>query len=147
MIGIAGQLSSALIARSSMHRRRSLSLKYRLIFRKRSRGLARKFRELGKFPAVTRDIAMIVPDELSHEEISDVILARRNRCWKASSFSISSLAKTPRMFGAGKKVARISIDISRPKSDTDKRGSERGSREDSRAIAKRAGRGIARIVL
>ena len=28
-----------------------------------------KFRELDKFPAVTRDIAMIVPDETSHEKI------------------------------------------------------------------------------
>ena len=31
------------------------------------------FRELGKFPAVSRDIAMIVPEDLSHERIWEVI--------------------------------------------------------------------------
>ena len=31
--------------------------------------LATKFREIEKFPAVTRDIAMIVPEETSHQEI------------------------------------------------------------------------------
>jgi phenylalanyl-tRNA synthetase beta chain len=30
---------------------------------------AKKFRELERFPSVTRDIAMIVPDEISHEKI------------------------------------------------------------------------------
>jgi phenylalanyl-tRNA synthetase beta chain len=31
--------------------------------------LRKKFREIEKFPAVTRDIAMIVPEEISHEKI------------------------------------------------------------------------------
>jgi phenylalanyl-tRNA synthetase beta chain len=31
--------------------------------------LTTRFREIEKFPAVTRDIALIVPEELSHEEI------------------------------------------------------------------------------
>src|SRR5205809_7826789 len=30
---------------------------------------AKKFRELDRFPSITRDIAMIVPDEISHEKI------------------------------------------------------------------------------
>jgi phenylalanyl-tRNA synthetase beta chain len=30
---------------------------------------AKKFRELDRYPAITRDIAMIVPDEISHEKI------------------------------------------------------------------------------
>jgi phenylalanyl-tRNA synthetase beta chain len=30
---------------------------------------AKKFRELDRFPSITRDIAMIVPDEISHERI------------------------------------------------------------------------------
>src|SRR4029077_10191131 len=30
---------------------------------------ANKFREIEKFPAVTRDIAMIVPEEVPHEKI------------------------------------------------------------------------------
>ena len=32
-------------------------------------GLAKKFRELGRYPAITRDIAMIVPEKLTHTEI------------------------------------------------------------------------------
>jgi len=35
--------------------------------------LAKKFREIEKFPAVTRDVAMIVPEETSHEKILAVI--------------------------------------------------------------------------
>jgi phenylalanyl-tRNA synthetase beta chain len=35
--------------------------------------LAKKFLEIDKFPAVTRDIALIVPDELSHEKILSAI--------------------------------------------------------------------------
>ncbi len=31
--------------------------------------LAKKFRELARFPLITRDIAMMVPDEISHEKI------------------------------------------------------------------------------
>jgi phenylalanyl-tRNA synthetase beta chain len=30
---------------------------------------AKKFRELDRFPSITRDIAMVVPDEISHEKI------------------------------------------------------------------------------
>jgi phenylalanyl-tRNA synthetase beta chain len=36
-------------------------------------GLAKKFRELGRYPAITRDIAMIVPEKLTHTEILRVI--------------------------------------------------------------------------
>jgi len=32
-------------------------------------GSAKKFRELGRYPAITRDIAMIVPEKLTHAEI------------------------------------------------------------------------------
>ncbi len=34
---------------------------------------AKKFRELDRFPSITRDIAMIVPDEISHEKILRII--------------------------------------------------------------------------
>jgi phenylalanyl-tRNA synthetase beta chain len=36
-------------------------------------GSAKKFRELDRFPAITRDIAMIVPEKLTHAEILGVI--------------------------------------------------------------------------
>jgi phenylalanyl-tRNA synthetase beta chain len=38
---------------------------------------AKKFRELDRFPSVTRDIAMIVPDEISHENIVRTIQGPR----------------------------------------------------------------------
>ena len=34
-----------------------------------AKSTAKKFRELDRFPSVTRDIAMIVPDEISHDKI------------------------------------------------------------------------------
>jgi phenylalanyl-tRNA synthetase beta chain len=34
-----------------------------------AKSTAKKFRELDRFPSITRDIAMIVPDEISHEKI------------------------------------------------------------------------------
>src|SRR5262249_8658204 len=37
-------------------------------------GSAKKFRELDRYPAITRDIAMIVPGKLTHAEILRVIL-------------------------------------------------------------------------
>jgi len=36
-------------------------------------GLAKKFRELDRYPSITRDIAMIVPEKLTHAEILRVI--------------------------------------------------------------------------
>ena len=37
---------------------------------------AKSFREIEKFPAITRDIAMIVPEELSHEKIVAMMVGR-----------------------------------------------------------------------
>ena len=51
-------------------------------------GSAKKFRELDRYPAITRDIAMIVPEKLTHAEILRAIRrAMRNRCLKACSCS------------------------------------------------------------
>jgi phenylalanyl-tRNA synthetase beta chain len=36
-------------------------------------GSAKKFRELDRYPSITRDIAMIVPEKLTHAEIIRVI--------------------------------------------------------------------------
>ncbi|MGH8100558.1 MAG: hypothetical protein ACREIW_04625, partial [Chthoniobacterales bacterium] len=38
-----------------------------------TRALTTRFREIERFPAITRDIAMIVPENISHEEIERVI--------------------------------------------------------------------------
>jgi phenylalanyl-tRNA synthetase beta chain len=40
-------------------------------------GSAKKFRELDRYPSIARDIAMLVPDEISHEKILQTILAAR----------------------------------------------------------------------
>jgi phenylalanyl-tRNA synthetase beta chain len=67
-IGFAGQLSSA--KTNAAGPVFVAELHADLLLRDESRT---KFRELEKFPAVTRDIAMIVPDEISHEKILSAI--------------------------------------------------------------------------
>jgi phenylalanyl-tRNA synthetase beta chain len=68
MIGFGGQLSSAKSnAPGSVF---VAELHADLFLRDES---ARKFREIEKFPAVTRDIAMIVPEEISYEKILHAI--------------------------------------------------------------------------
>jgi phenylalanyl-tRNA synthetase beta chain len=62
------------------------------------------FRELGKFPAVTRDIAMIVPDTLSHEEIWKVINEPKESLLEDVEFFDHVVGeKAQELFGAGKK--------------------------------------------
>jgi phenylalanyl-tRNA synthetase beta chain len=69
MIGFGGQLSSAksnasgAVFVAELHADLLMSAEQ----------LAKKFLEIDKFPAVTRDIALIVPDELSHEKILSAI--------------------------------------------------------------------------
>ena len=57
LAGKSGALSSVLVA----------ELNADLLLNKR--GTAKKFRELDRYPAITRDIAMIVPEKLTHAEI------------------------------------------------------------------------------
>jgi phenylalanyl-tRNA synthetase beta chain len=61
------------------------------------------FREIDKFPAITRDIAMIVPENLSHEKIT-LTIAEANEPLLASVelFDVFS-GKQDQNFGAGKK--------------------------------------------
>jgi len=65
MIGFGGQLSSAKAAASGPVFVAELHADLLLV----PDELRKKFREIEKFPAVTRDIAMIVPEEISHEKI------------------------------------------------------------------------------
>jgi phenylalanyl-tRNA synthetase beta chain len=64
---------------------------------------AQTFREIDKFPAITRDIAMIVPEKLSHAEIFSAI-ASANEPLLASVelFDVFS-GNEEQNFGAGKK--------------------------------------------
>jgi phenylalanyl-tRNA synthetase beta chain len=65
MIGFAGQLSATKCNVPGAVLVAELHADLLLV----ARESARKFRELDRFPAVTRDIAMIVPEKISHAEI------------------------------------------------------------------------------
>jgi phenylalanyl-tRNA synthetase beta chain len=65
MIGFGGQLSSAKATASGPVIVAELHADLLLV----PDELRKKFREVEKFPAVTRDIAMIMPEEISHEKI------------------------------------------------------------------------------
>jgi phenylalanyl-tRNA synthetase beta chain len=65
MIGFGGQLSSGKATASGPVFVAELHADLLLV----PDELRKKFREIEKFPAVTRDIAMIMPEEISHEKI------------------------------------------------------------------------------
>ena len=61
------------------------------------------YREIDKFPAITRDIAMIVPENLSHEKIVATILAAKEPLLvRVELFDVFS-GEQAKNFGAGKK--------------------------------------------
>ena len=61
------------------------------------------FREIEKFPAITRDIAMIVPDDLSHEKVfSTITSANEPLLASIELFDVFS-GKEAAGLGAGKK--------------------------------------------
>ncbi|MEY2536468.1 MAG: phenylalanyl-tRNA synthetase beta chain [Verrucomicrobiota bacterium] len=73
LIGVAGQLSSAFASRIDAT---GAVFVAEIVADAAFEGVgcAATFAEFGKFPAVKRDIAMIVPESLSHEQIYDEIL-------------------------------------------------------------------------
>jgi phenylalanyl-tRNA synthetase beta chain len=61
------------------------------------------FREIDKFPAITRDVAMIVPEKLSHDEIlSMIVSAKEPLLASVELFDVFS-GNEEQNFGAGKK--------------------------------------------
>ena len=98
LIGIAGQLSTSLLTMNAPGGVYVAELSQDLPIK--SLGSTATFREFGKFPSVTRDIAMIVPDTLNYEEeILKVIFQRdgalvgksrlfRSRCWQRGRTTI-----------------------------------------------------------
>jgi phenylalanyl-tRNA synthetase beta chain len=76
VIGVVGQLSSILSAKlDAVGAVFVAELAADVAMRKTQ--MARMYREFGRFPAVIRDIAMIVPETLSHDEIYNEILRVR----------------------------------------------------------------------
>ena len=70
MIGFGGQLSAA---KSDAPGPVLVAEVHADLLLMRDEQTAKKFREIEKFPAITRDIAMIVPEEIPHEKILRVI--------------------------------------------------------------------------
>jgi phenylalanyl-tRNA synthetase beta chain len=73
LVGLAGQLTNSLTATIDASGG-VLVAEVSLEFPISSLGSRATFRELGKFPSVSRDIAMIVAEDLTHEKIWEVIL-------------------------------------------------------------------------
>jgi phenylalanyl-tRNA synthetase beta chain len=102
LVGVAGQLSNSLSSKVDASGAIWVA-EVSLDFPATSHGLRATFREFGKFPAVTRDIAMIVPDTLSHEEISEVILQKEPLLETLAFFDRVVGEDAEKLFGPGKK--------------------------------------------
>ncbi|KAF5408870.1 MAG: Phenylalanine--tRNA ligase beta subunit [Candidatus Udaeobacter sp.] len=103
LIGIAGQLSNSLASKLDAAGGVFVA-EASLDFPTIALGSRATFREFGKFPAVTRDIAMIVPDELSHEDILKTIQQDWSTFLEAVAFFDRVVGKdAEEKFGVGKK--------------------------------------------
>src|SRR6266511_4370626 len=72
LVGLAGQLTNSLASTIDASGGVFVA-EVSLDFPISGLGSRATFRELGKFPAISRDIAMIVPEDLTHERIWEVI--------------------------------------------------------------------------
>ena len=103
LIGRAGQLSNSVLASIGAPSgvfAGEVSLDFPTI----GLGSRATFRELGKFPAVVRDIAMLVPDDLTHEKVLEVISTDAPSFLERVAFFDRVVGKeAEKLFGAGKK--------------------------------------------
>jgi phenylalanyl-tRNA synthetase beta chain len=72
LVGLAGQLANSLASKIDAPGGVFIA-ELSLDFPVSGLGSRATFREIGKFPAISRDIAMIVPEDLTHERIWEVI--------------------------------------------------------------------------
>jgi phenylalanyl-tRNA synthetase beta chain len=98
-VGFAGQVSS--------DRTKTINSTYPVLFAElnlEAHSASRPaYREIDKFPAITRDIAMIVPENLSHEKIAATIAsANEPLLTSVELFDVFS-GEQAKNFGAGKK--------------------------------------------
>ncbi|MFL6595849.1 MAG: hypothetical protein ACJ8HQ_10450, partial [Chthoniobacterales bacterium] len=63
---------------------------------------SQRFSEIEKYPAITRDISMVVPDSLTHEQIVDAIWGEP-LLQRAQFFDVLVGDEAARRFGAGRK--------------------------------------------
>jgi phenylalanyl-tRNA synthetase beta chain len=102
VIGLAGQLSAARAAELGAAAPVFVG-QINLDAVRRLRTSATRFSEIEKFPAVTRDIAMIVPEKLSHAEIFSTIAAAREPLLASIELFDVFSGKEEQNLGAGKK--------------------------------------------
>ena len=102
LIGIAGQLSTSSLKTSAPGGVFVAELSQD--FPLKGLGSTATFREFGRFPSVTRDIAMIVPDTLSHDQIWKVIFEPKESLLEKAEFFDRVVGKeAEQLFGPGKK--------------------------------------------
>jgi phenylalanyl-tRNA synthetase beta chain len=102
LIGIAGQLSTSSLKTSAPGGVFVAELSQD--FPLKGLGSTATFREFGRFPSVTRDIAMIVPDTLSHEQIWKVIFEPKESLLEKAEFFDRVVGKeAEQLFGPGTK--------------------------------------------
>ena len=70
---------------------------------------ARKFRELQRFPAISRDIALIAPEALSHQEIQQAIVSANEPLLSAIELFDLFSGKDSEQIGAGRKSLAYSL--------------------------------------
>ena len=100
-LGIAGQLASAdMKAIGTTHAAWFAELNIVPQIRAEARAA---FREIDRFPAVTRDIAMIVPENLGHEKIVETILTANEPLLASVELFDVFGGEQAKNFGAGKK--------------------------------------------
>jgi len=103
LVGVAGQLTNSLASTTDASGGVFVA-EVSLDFPTSGLGSRATFRELGKFPAISRDIAMIVPDTLSHEEIWKVIDEPMEPLLTNVEFFDHVVGKrAEELFGSGKK--------------------------------------------
>ncbi len=106
--GVAGQLSSTAAARASATApvfvlEIDLPNEIEMIAR------PRKFRELQRFPAITRDIALLAPESLSHDKILSTLTSAREPLLAAVELFDLFAGKNAENVGAGRKSLAYSL--------------------------------------
>jgi phenylalanyl-tRNA synthetase beta chain len=98
-VGFAGQVSS--------DRTKTINSTYPVLFAElnlEAHSASRPaYREIDKFPAITRDIAMIVPESLSHEKIAGAIASANEPLLASVELFDVFNGEQAKNFGAGKK--------------------------------------------
>jgi phenylalanyl-tRNA synthetase beta chain len=103
LIGLAGQLSKALTSKIDAPSKVFLA-ELSVDLPTRALGSTATFREFGRFPAVVRDIAMLVPNDLTHETIMETIWPDSPPFLERVEFFDRVVGKeAEELFGPGKK--------------------------------------------